>query len=244
MDGRMITDPMALARHPGDATILRAGPQLREYGAIADRIAEDGPGHILDWGCGFGYMMNALHGRGVRVSGLDYRPEVREEGTFPLARYPHLEAFVTREPITLPFPSATFDAVLSCGVLEHVLDPDASLDELRRVLSPGGVFYVYKLPNRYAYIERLAKWSGSLYYHGALPNDRVYTRRRAVELLQRHGFEIQEFRRRNVLPLSLVGPLATAATPAIWGLNRVLSRVPVLNLIATNLDVVATAPAR
>ena len=54
-----------------------------------------------------------------------------------------------------------FDAVLSCGVLEHVEDPDASLDEIRRVLQPGGTFYVYKLPNRASYLEAIARRLGS-----------------------------------------------------------------------------------
>jgi SAM-dependent methyltransferase len=38
----------------------------------------------------------------------------------------------------LPFRSATFDAVVVCLVLEHVVDLDATLDEIARVLGPGG----------------------------------------------------------------------------------------------------------
>ena len=71
------------------------------------------------------------------------------------------------DPWRLPFDDGAFDAVLSCGVLEHVEDPDASLEEIRRVLVPGGTFYVYKLPNRTSYLEAIARRAG-LYYHGAL----------------------------------------------------------------------------
>jgi hypothetical protein len=42
----------------------------------------------------------------------------------------------------LPFQDATFDAVFSFAVLEHVKDPFACSRELLRVLKPGGTLYV------------------------------------------------------------------------------------------------------
>jgi SAM-dependent methyltransferase len=144
--------------------------------------------------------------------------------------------------VRLPFDEDAFDAVLSLGVLEHVARPDESLEELKRVLVPGGTLYVYKLPNRYSYLERLAKAMG-LYYHGAEPHDAVYSKRSALALLRSHGFEIREFRRANMLPLTVSGGLVAAAGGIVWGANRALARVPGLNLLATNLELVATAPA-
>ena len=38
----------------------------------------------------------------------------------------------------LPFPDEAFDVVLSCQVLEHLLDPQLGLHELARVIRPGG----------------------------------------------------------------------------------------------------------
>lgn len=39
----------------------------------------------------------------------------------------------------LPFRDAQFDIVVSCDVIEHFIDPIAALNEINRVLSPGGV---------------------------------------------------------------------------------------------------------
>jgi ubiquinone/menaquinone biosynthesis C-methylase UbiE len=45
----------------------------------------------------------------------------------------------------LPFPDASFDTVVSCLMLHHVIDWPAALSEARRVLRPGGTFLGYDL---------------------------------------------------------------------------------------------------
>lgn len=220
---------------------LRSEPQMLEYKAIAFRIAEDRPRRVLDWGCGWGQVAKLLHDHGLDVTALDYRPD-RNQGVEPLPRFPEINAHLTPDPVLLPFETGSFDAVLSLGVLEHVADPDGSLEEIKRVLEPGGTFYVYKLPNRYSYLERLARLMG-LYYHGANPDDAVYDKRSAIALLAEHGFEIQEFRRTNMLPLTLEGRAAARAATAIWTANRALAHVPALNMLATNLELIAISPA-
>ena len=48
----------------------------------------------------------------------------------------------------LPFAEASFEAVYSMGVLHHTADTPKSIDEVRRVLEPGGTAYVilYRKP--------------------------------------------------------------------------------------------------
>lgn len=221
---------------------LRSGPQMQEYQAIVRRIAADAPDHILDWGCGHGQVSDLLWRAGLDVTAFDYRPE-DPEGVVALEHYPHIRAHLSHEPRQLPFADGQFDAVLSCGVLEHVEDPDASLDEIRRVLIPGGKFYVYKLPNRSSYLEAIARRAG-LYYHGALEHDRLYDIDSAVALLARHAFTIDEVRRANMLPLTLTGDFAARSARPIWNASRALSVIPVLNVLATNVELVARAQPR
>jgi SAM-dependent methyltransferase len=207
---------------------------MLQYRAIARRIAEEQDGRVLDWGTGFGQVAKLLADEGAAVTPFEYRPDL-PPGLRPLERYPELVAHSSPEPVELPFADASFDAVLSCGVLEHVQDPDGSLDEIRRVLRAGGTFYLYNLPNRWAYTERIARLLG-LYYHGKLPDDRVYTLSSARELFERHGFLVRELRRAHMLPLVLGGP-----GRLIWSMSSGLERVPVLNVVATTIEGVAVA---
>jgi SAM-dependent methyltransferase len=211
---------------------------MEEYRCAAARLARDGHSEVLDWGCGYGQVSHLLHSLGIRVTALDYDPEVDGPQWRPLERYPELEALYTGDPVRLPFEDNVFDAVLSMGVLEHVVDPDGSLDEIARTLRPGGFLYVFKLPNRRSYLEAIARRTGQ-YFHGQLPNDRVYTVDTARDLLEGHGFNVLAAHRANMLPLTLQGRTATALASSIWSLNRALARVPGLNALATNVELVA-----
>ena len=226
----------------GDDVNLRSAPQLLEYEAIVGRIAADSHTRILDWGCGWGQVSHMLQRAGLTVESFDYRGPHSPDAMTELPRFPHLSAYIGSDPIRLPYADASFDAVLSCGVLEHVQDPDESLEELKRVLRPRGMLYVYKLPNRASYLERIAKLMG-LYYHGQAPHDRLYTIASARELLVRHHYTVVEIRYANMLPLTVPGRLTTATAPAIWAANGGLARVPWLKRAATNIELVALAPS-
>jgi SAM-dependent methyltransferase len=230
-------------RDRGDLDLnLRSAPQLREYRSIYERVIADRPGRLLDWGCGHGHAAAALQRAGVDVVALEYVPDAVEGSRAPLPFFPEVEAVYTREPVRLPFPDGSFDAVLSLGVLEHVGDPEGSLAEIQRVLRAGGRIYVYKLPNRFSYLEKIARLVG-LAYHGMLPNDTLWTVASARSALERHGFRVLDARRANMLPLTLAGRVADRLAGVIWALNRALSRVPGLNLVATNVEAVAVRDA-
>ncbi len=234
--GRAHTD----FRDRGADVHLRARAQTLEYEAIIDRIASSGARTILDWGCGWGQMSHLLRQRGLEVSSLEYVAEGAEDRRAEI--YPDVEVTYTSEPVALPYADESFDAVLSMGVLEHVGRPEASLDELRRVLAPGGTLWIHKLPNRRSWLEWAARRAG-LYYHGLFVDDTLYTVDEARALLVRHGYEVRLARYRNLLPLTLTGAIAWSLGNVIWAANRVLERIPGLRMFATNVEVVAARPA-
>lgn len=61
----------------------------------------------------------------------------------------------------LSFADATFDMVLSGGVLEHFKDPVPALREMVRTLKPGGTFYAAVVPRKLFSLHRpLHRWQG------------------------------------------------------------------------------------
>ncbi|HVE68742.1 MAG TPA: class I SAM-dependent methyltransferase [Solirubrobacteraceae bacterium] len=95
-----------------------------------------GPGTVLDLGCGIGHSYAELAPR--RTVGVD----VEASALAGQERETHVA-----DMRALPFPDASFASVLSVHSIEHVPDPERVLDEVVRVLEPGGAA-VFVTPNR------------------------------------------------------------------------------------------------
>ncbi len=94
------------------------------------------PGQILDVGCGTGRFLRRARTRwpGIRGTGVD-----AAEGMVTRARELNPGAtFEIAFAEALPFPAASVDLVVSSVSLHHWTDPQKGLDEIARVLRPGG----------------------------------------------------------------------------------------------------------
>jgi ubiquinone/menaquinone biosynthesis C-methylase UbiE len=221
---------------------LVAEAQRREYRAMVARITADGNARVLDWGCGLGQVTDLLTRAGLNVDAFDFGGDQAPDALTELPYFPNVAAYISSDPVKLPYSDGVFDAVLSCGVLEHVQDPHGSLEEIKRVLKPGGMLYVYKLPNERSYLEWIARRIG-LDYHGQHQYDRLYTLESARALLVQHGYAISEVRYANMLPLTLSGRVANRLGALVWSASRLLSALPGLRRFATNVETIARAPA-
>lgn len=94
-------------------------PYPASFLRLLDRVGPDA--RVLDVGSG---------GRGLppQVTGLEY--------------VPHPNNSVQADALALPFRDAWFDLVQCQAVLEHVTDPQLAVDEMVRVLRPGGFLYI------------------------------------------------------------------------------------------------------
>ena len=97
---------------------------------------------VLDLGSGAGtdsLVAAQMVGKAGRVTGIDMTPEMlaKARGAAAAMRVSNVE-FVEAEAERLPFPDASFDVVISNGVIDLIPDKDAVFTELYRVLAPGG----------------------------------------------------------------------------------------------------------
>lgn len=93
---------------------------------------------ILELGAGDGWQSRALADAGFHMTAVDVdASRVGSSPVFPVTLY---------DGKSLPFPDASFDAIYSSNVMEHVVEFDRVQDELRRVLRPGG-FAIHCVPS-------------------------------------------------------------------------------------------------
>lgn len=111
---------------------------------------------ILDVGCGTGGMCVALARNDVRAIGIDLFCGIeRDDPAIARARaacYDTSLVLCAGQAQALPFSANTFDAVVSIGMIEHILNKKERLSvfkEAMRVLRPGGIFFVTAHPNRF-----------------------------------------------------------------------------------------------
>ena len=202
----MIFDSLVThARAPGaphtQFRSLASAHQYRHLYRMSRRHLRPGA-EVLDWGTGNGHFAYFLTRTGQRVTGY-----TMEGASYAGWLGDPYERFVTApdsEPVRLPFPDASFDAVGSVGVLEHVREGGgneaSSLAEIARVLRPGGVFLCYHLPCRASLIETVARLAGGRHQHVYR-----YTRGDVERLMRGAGLELVECATYGAVPRNVLG---------------------------------------
>ena len=157
-------------------------PLQRYWQRSRFRIATElmaGEGPVLDVGCGSSRIIGALPLGSVALDILDRKLRFDRLFGVPLV---HASGFA------LPFPDASFTCVLSSEVIEHVPKESPMVDELVRVLKPGGRL-VLGTPDysrwEWVYLEKLY---GRL-APGGYADEHIahYTRKELIELMRRKG---------------------------------------------------------
>merc|ERR1719460_736953 len=115
---------------------------MMEWGGVDQSIANADSLKILDVGCGIGgtsrYLANKVGDKGT-VTGITLSKEQVKRG-MQLAKernIPNVDLRVM-DALNMEFPDNTFDIVWACESGEHMPDKKRYVEEMTRVLKPGG----------------------------------------------------------------------------------------------------------
>lgn len=193
---------------------------------------------VLDWGCGKGHVSKLIRDLGPgRLDSCDLLSD-RDDSTFgqevPLIQRFGIEVKPLEHEFILPYDSASFDILLSVGVLEHASHERESLMEIVRILKPAGLFFCFFLPTRFSWTQQVSRWFGD-HYH-----DRLYTEGRVKDVVGDAGLTLLDVWYRQLLPKN------TPYYPRFRSFERfdqlVTEHTP-LRYFATNIEFVCTKPA-
>ena len=135
---------------------------------------------VLDLGCGSGWASRLLAKDAREVTGVDVSDEMVKQATESSKNYPNVK-FLWGSAQKIPCGDNSFDKMLSVESFYYYADQEAALDEIFRVMVPGGRIFI--LINLYKDNEYSLQWVHLL----KVP---VHVRSAAeyVAMFEKHGF--------------------------------------------------------
>jgi SAM-dependent methyltransferase len=136
---------------------------LKDLHQLVSQFAQAARGRVFDYGCGGAPYRTLFHCQ--QYVAADVTPG------------PHVDVLLGADGFSGE-PAASYDAVLSTQVLEHVADPAAYLQECYRILKPGG--------------HLILSTHGMIEEHGCPDDYYRWTSRGLERLVADHGFHVAE----------------------------------------------------
>jgi SAM-dependent methyltransferase len=159
-----------------------------------DRLGLRPGERVLDLGCGGGRHAFEMYRRGADVIALDQDADelagvlelfaaMKEAGEVPEGA----EADIKQgDALALPFADGEFDRIVAAEVLEHIPADIQAIEELARVLRPGGTLAV-SVPR---WFPEVVNWKLSADYHNTPGGHiRIYTKEELVDKVTKRGLE-------------------------------------------------------
>lgn len=165
------------------------------YASILECIERRRPqGPLVELGCGAGLLLDELCARGVYSPAQLFGVEQSTQAIAGLReRLPNVGAGDVEA--RLPYESDSMGAVVLAEVIEHLLQPWSALQEIHRVLRPGGTLFL-SFPNYlnlpWLAIRVLAEMLDKPHWVVLQPIDHIFTAPLLARKLRERGFVIDE----------------------------------------------------
>jgi SAM-dependent methyltransferase len=169
MDAHLRPRDLERAAAYGEPSYVWRAGQERRLRLILEAAGATASGAILDDGCGVGVYLERLAPGARSACGVEFdRERAVEAGRRVALAGPGRGGVVQARAERLPYSPAAFDLVLSHEVIEHVPDDRLAVEEIVRVLQPGGRLVLFA-PNRgYPFETHGVFWRGQ-YRFGNIP---------------------------------------------------------------------------
>ncbi|VAW01493.1 SAM-dependent methyltransferase [hydrothermal vent metagenome] len=148
---------------------------------------------VLDLGCGTGRHLHALYFAADMVCiGVDLSPADLGKTRDGFDSLPDLSGdrgqaygLASADALQLPFAAQTFDRIICSEVLEHIPDFETALDEIARVLKPGGQLAI-SVPR--AWPEQICWWLSEEYHNTPGGHVRIFKAKALRQAVQMRKF--------------------------------------------------------
>ena len=212
-------------------------------GLLDDFAALKAAGRMLDVGCASGGLLKHAAERGWQAQGVEIAPDAVAH-----ARTRGLDVF-QGDLLAARFPGGHFDLVYMGDVLEHALDCRVVVDEVARVLKPGGLFYLRGPITTHSLARSLALGLCGVLGRTILLHEVPYhlwefTPRPLARMIEAAGLAVVRVRQSKIPPGDARGrksPLERGVMAAIDAVNLPLTTI--FNVRGDRVVMVAQRPA-
>lgn len=128
-------------------------PRISEFAAVLKNK------HVLEIGCGMGFDTVEFLKRGVLVTATDLTESAVNMTKRHLSQMGlKAESIHTENVLDLSFSDDVFDGVWACGVVHHTGNTRHAIQEIRRVLKPGGIAMIMHVYRRSSWMYYISKY--------------------------------------------------------------------------------------
>lgn len=155
---------------------------------LIEKIQLPDHGRLLDVSCGAGEVVKLASEQGIETVGVDISETVAHIAQQKVGINSNI---CVSEGENLPFPNKSFDIVTNIGSLEHYNNPARGVQEMARVLKPGGNAHIL-VPNIFSLLTNIwfAFRTGGLSIDDQ-PIQRYGTRSDWILLLEKNGLHVK-----------------------------------------------------